>query len=538
MILGTILGAILGEPASSAAQPQQGASRVTIDEIFRRVAQRRPEALALVDAPNRKTFTDGAPRRLTFAQADRMVSAIAGRLRKMELPTDTIVGIQLPNIVENILAILGVIRAGMIAAPLPLLWRRADAVAALTRVGAKALMTCGHVGSFDHCQLAMHVAADVFSIRYVCGFGADLPDGVVSFDDLFTTEKLDPVPALDRERASNPAAHLAAITFDVGEAGIVPVARSHLQLLAGGLGVLLESRLVQDATLLSTLAPSSFAGICLTLLPWLLSGGKLLLHHPFDPTVLVGQWRGDDRCGALVVAGAVAFRLAEAGVFSRTAPACVLAPWRSPERLGSSPDWRERDTVLVDVSIFGEIGAVAARRGPVGRPAPIPFGGIVAPRGSPGAVVVAEVTATAHGTVALRGPMVPQHDFPPGAERGDQPHLAIGRAGLIDTGYSCRLDPGARTLVVTGAPPGIVNVGGYRFPLHLLQERLGRLDPPATFAPLPDPLLGQRLIGNAVDRSAVRAALNAAGVNPILAAAFDDRSEGDAQPRMFSAAGR
>ena len=536
MILGATHGAILGEPANT--QPQQGTSRVTIDEIFRRVAQRRPEALALADAPNRKTFTDGAPRRLTFAQADRMVSAIAGRLRKMELPTDTIVGIQLPNIVENILAILGVMRAGMIAAPLPLLWRRAEAVAALTRVGAKALVTCGHVGGVNHCQLAMRIAADVFSIRYVCGFGADLPDGVVPFDDLFAAEKLDPVPLLDRERASNPAAHLAAITFDVGEAGIVPVARSHLQLLAGGLGVLLESRLVQDATMLSTLAPSSFAGMCLTLLPWLLSGGKLLLHHPFDPPVLVGQWRGEDRCGALVVPGPVAFRLAEAGVFSRTGPACVLAPWRSPERLGSSADWRERDTVLVDVSIFGEIAAVAARRGPVGRPAPIPFGGIVAPRGSPGAVVVAEVTATAHGTVALRGPMVPHHNFPPGAERSGQPHLAIGRAGVIDTGYACRLDPGARTLAITDPPPGIVNVGGYRFALHALQDSLGRLDPPATLAPLPDPLLGQRLVGHAVDRYAVQAAVNAAGLNPIVAAAFVDRSEGHAQPRLLSSAVR
>ena len=176
---------------------------------------------------------------------------------------------------------------------------------------------------------------------------------------------------------------------------------------------------------------------------------------------------------------------------------------------------------------------------PIGRPAPLPFGGIVAPRGSPGAVVVAEVTATAHGTVALRGPMVPHHNFPPGAERGGQPHLAIGRAGVIDTGYTCRLDPSVpQRWPITGPPPGIVNVGGYRFPLHLLQETLGGLDPPATLAPLPDPLLGQRLIGNAVDRYAVQAALNATGVNPIVAAAFVDRSEGQAQPRMLSSAGR
>ncbi len=528
-----ILGTTLGEPANNAAPPQ-GQSRITIDEIFRRVAERRPQALALADAPNRKTFTDGAPRRLTFAEADRVISAIAGRLRRMELPTDTIVAIQLPNIVENVLAILGVLRAGMIAAPLPLLWRRADAVAALSRIGAKALITIGHVGSFNHCQLAMRVAAEVFAIRYVCGFGADLPDGVVPFDDLFTTDKLDPLPPFDRDRQNNAAAHLAVVTFDVTESGIVPVARSHLEVFAGGLSVLLESRLVQDATILSTLAPASFAGISLTLMPWLLSGGKLLLHHPFDPPVLVGQWRGDERCGALILPGPVAFRLSQAGVFSRTGPASVIASWRSPERLGGSQLWRERDTTLVDVSMFGEIGFVAARRGANGQPGPIPFGAITAPRGSPGAVVVAEVTATAVGTVALRGPMVPHHTFPPGAERSDLPHLIVGRAGLIDSRYTCRVDPGARTIAITGPPTGVATVGGYRLPLHHLQDIASRADKAATLAAMPDPLLGERLIGNASDRYAVEAALNAAGVNPIVAGAFHDRSDRPATAPLVS----
>jgi len=524
---------ILGEPAA-AAEPH-GQSRITIDEIYRRVAQRRPEALALADAPNRKTFTGGAPRRLTFAQADRMVSALAGRLRKMELPTDAIVGIQLPNIVENVLAILGVMRAGMIAAPLPLLWRRADAVAAASRIGAKALITCGEVDGFNHCQFAMKVAAEVFSIRYVCGFGAELPDGVVPLDDLFTAKDLDPLPPLERERHDNAAAHLAVITFDVTDAGVVPVARSHLELFAGGLGVLLESRLIQDATVLSTLPPSSFAGICLTLLPWLLSGGALHLHHPFDPTVLVGQWRGDARCGALVLPAPMAFRLSDAGVFSRAGPASVVAAWRAPDRLGVSPAWRERDTTLVDVSIFGEIGIVAARRHGSGAPASLPFGAIVAPRGSPGAVVVAEVTASALGTVALRGPMVPRFGFPPGSEAAGLPHLPVGRAGLIDTGYACRVDPGGRTIAVTGAPPGMVVIGGYRFSLRALQDTIGAADPHATLATLPDPLLGQRLAGNAADRYAVQAALNAAGVNPLVAAAFYDRSD---RPVAVRAAGR
>jgi len=515
---------ILGDPALAAAQAARGQTRVTLDEVFRRIAQRRPDALALADAPNRQSFTDGAPRRLTYAEAEHMVAAIAGRVRRMGLPVDAIVGVQMPNIVENILVMLGLLRAGMIVAPLPLLWRRADAVAALARIGAKALITCGRVDGFNHCQFAMRVAAEVFAIRYVCGFGQNLPDGVVPFDDLFTAEKLDPIPPIDRERQANAAAHLAAITFDVGEGGLLPVARNHPELLAGGLDVLLETRIAKDSNILSTLAPSSFAGISLTLLPWLLSGGALVLHHAFDPDILARQ-RRDDRCDTLILPGSVAFRVAEAGAIAGAGPTAVIAAWRSPERLTASPAWREPESVLVDVSIFGEAGLVAARRGVGGRPSAVQFGPVVAPRGSTGAIVLAELVRTPAGTVALRGPMVPRNSFPPGIERSGLPYFTIGHGGLIDTGYTCRIDSLTQGIVLTGPPSGIVSVGGYRFPLRDLQDVVGRIDGDATLAALPDPLVGQRLIGNASDRSTMQAALNAVGVNPIVVAAFRDRSE-------------
>ncbi|MGA7788051.1 MAG: AMP-binding protein, partial [Xanthobacteraceae bacterium] len=110
---------ILGDPGLAAAAAPLGQSGITLDGLFRRAAARRPGAIALADAPNRTQFADGAPLRLSYAEADRMISAIAGRLRRMGLPTDSIVGIQMPNIVENVLTILGVLRAGLIAAPLP-----------------------------------------------------------------------------------------------------------------------------------------------------------------------------------------------------------------------------------------------------------------------------------------------------------------------------------------------------------------------------------------------------------------------------------
>src|SRR4029078_3371353 len=51
----------------------------TLDDLFRRAGVRHPDAPALVDAPNRQSFTDGAPRTLNFAQADNAISAVAAR---------------------------------------------------------------------------------------------------------------------------------------------------------------------------------------------------------------------------------------------------------------------------------------------------------------------------------------------------------------------------------------------------------------------------------------------------------------------------
>ncbi len=514
---------ILGDP--SLAKEAQGERRIAIDEVFRHVAARRPGALALIDAPNRESFTDGRPLRLTFAEADRMIWAIAGRLRRLGLPTDSVVGIQLPNIAENILTVLGVLRAGLIAAPLPLLWRRAEASAALARAGAKALITCGRAGGFAPAELAARVAAEVFSIRHVCGFGENLPDGVVALDDLFTAPKLDPVPTLERDRQGNGAAHLAVVSFENGEDGPVPVARNHLELLAGGLCVFMAGRLEPDATILSTIAPASFGGIALTLLPWLLAGGTLALHHPFDANILA-KARHDERCRTLILPAPVAFRLAETGLFAREGPTTVIAAWRSPERLDGSAAWREPDAVLVDVPIFGEAGLLAARRQAGGEPAAMALGPIQAPRDGNGAtaVTVGELLQSPAGTLAWRGSMVPHHPFPPGVERSDQPHFEIARGGVVDTGYACRVDPLTKALTVTAPPAGLVSVGGYRFALCNLLAAVGRIERGATLAALPDALTGERLLGTAADRDAMQAALEAAGVNPIVAAAFAARS--------------
>jgi hypothetical protein len=497
--------------------------RITLDELLRRAAARRPDALALLDPPNRQEFTGGKPRTLTYKQAERAVSAIAGRLQRMGLHTDSIVALQMANSVESLLTILGVLRAGMIAMPLPALWRRSEMIAALSRVGATALIVSGRIGGTDHYNLAMHVAAETFPIRYVCGYGAEAPDGLVPFDNLFEADELDSILKWEQERAAEPgpAAHLAVITWDVGADGPIPVARSHTELIAGGLAVMLESGLQQDAVLLSTLMPSSVSGLATSMVVWLLTGGTLALHHPFDAQTYLDQLSTAEFDG-VIVPGPLATQLTESARSVTTHLPDVIAIWRAPERLGRAPPWHEKRARMTDILVFGETGLLAACRGPGGRPATIPFGVVSAPRASKGSIVVAEIIATPAGTVAVRGPMVPRAPFPPGAERSGLPFLKVSANGFVDTGYAC--DPGSAAMVLNGPAPGMVGVGGYPFALAELQRILNDAEHgPASITVLPDALTDHRISVRAADRDGIEAALATTGTNPLLTDALNER---------------
>ncbi|HLH88546.1 MAG TPA: class I adenylate-forming enzyme family protein [Xanthobacteraceae bacterium] len=458
---------IIGQSSPQQAALLAKAGRSTLDDVFRRSVTRRADAIALADPPNAAAVTGAAPRRLTFAQADRMITAVAGRLRHLGLQTDQIVALQMANTVDAVVALLGILRAGLIAMPLPLLWRQADCVAALNRVGARALMVSGRIGGVDHCELAMHVAAEVFPIRQVCGFGPGVGDGVIGFDELYEAQVPEPPPAITR--SVNPAAHAAIITWDVGAEGPVPVVRNHFELLAAGAAVTLESRIEPSAVILSSLTLPSLAGLGLGLVPWLLIGGTLALHHPFDDAAFMAQCRAEQPTVAVVPAP-LALRLGETEALSRdNGLKTVIAAWRAPERMASSPNWIEPAIGFVDVPVFGEAALFAARRGGNGRPAPLALGPVTAPRSAPGALQVIELDRTPAGTLAVRGPQVPRFRLPFELDPAAKPAFAVGPDGFADTGYPCTVDPASHAVAIAGAPAGSVGVG-YRFGERALAE--------------------------------------------------------------------
>lgn len=483
----------------------------TLDGLFRRVLSRQPGAMALLDPADKMRVTGQPPRRLTFAQADRIIGVLAAHMTVMGLPSNSVVAIQLANTSEFILTVLAAHRAGLVVALLPQLWRQAELTVALNRTGARAIITTKMIDGINHADLAMNAAAEAFAIRYVGGFGSDLPDGMVSLDEVIAEGGIvEPTAAQDARRA-------AIVTFDVGEDGMRAVPRTHLQMIAGGLSLFLESALPQGAGIMAAVAPSSFAGLTSTLVTWLLTGGTLALHHPFDADALEQQL-ADNQSAVLILPAPLAFKLAEDGLSSRLPDLRhVIALWRAPEQISSSEAWTDPQTALTDIYLFGEAGLFSAQRGGNGFPAQIMPGPHGAPRRVTSSSVAGDVFVTERGTLALRGPMMTPEAY--------VPLLPVGQSVLdyVDTGYAARIDRNG-AIIITAPPAGIVSVGGYRFLSNDLNEWARRLGQGALLTALPDRLNGHRLAGRAQSNARAREALTELGLNPLMVDAFRDRS--------------
>jgi hypothetical protein len=492
----------------------------TLDGLFRRVLGRQPEALALVDPADKMRITATPPKQLTFAEADRAISALTAHFIGSGLPANSVIAVQLPNTVEFVLTVLAAHRAGLIVALLPQLFRQAELTMALNRTGARGLVTSSKIDGVSHADLIMNAAADAFSIRYVGGFGNDLPEGMAALDDVMACEFEPAIAVLQDARRA------AIISFDVTADGFRAVPRTHLNLISGGLAVFLEAGLPQGAIILSALTPSSFASLASSLVTWLLSGGVLSLHHPFDNEVLERDINAQ-ACDVLVVPAPLAERLAASGLLDRTPTLRhVLGLWRAPEQVATSAAWSSPQTTLTDIYLFGEAGLFGARRGADGLPVAIMPGSHGAPRAVANSSIAGEILITPKGTLGLRGPMVPVLAYAASAEPS-RSLVASKPVDHVDTGFAARLDRATGAILITAPPSGVMAVGGYRFLAQDLTEWAKRLGQNAMLTALPDRLSGYRLAGRASDNARARDALTELGLNPLMVEAFRDRAAAD-----------
>lgn len=491
---------------------EQMVSAPSLDDLFRRSVARKADAEALADPLDKARITGTEPRRLTYAQADRAVANLAAHLVEAGLPTGSIVAMQLPNTIEATLTILAAARAGLVLALLPQLWRQAELTDALNRIGARALVTAARIDGIDHGEIVMNAAAEAFSVRHVCAFGDDVPEGVAALDEIvFSPDQPRTIAERDPRRAS-------VITFDLTTQGLRAVPRTQMQVIAGGLAIFLETAVSPGIRMLSAVMPSSFAGLCASTVTWLLAGGSLAFHHPFDGETLLAQIVRD-RTELLLAPAPLALRFGEAGIFNDMAALThVIGLWRTPEQAAASAAWTAAQR-FDDLYAFGEAGLFAIPRDSDGAAAAV-LPGSPLRRSQNSSAAAGEAFITKEGTLALRGAMVPVAAYAIPRRPGLTPQA---QPDHVDTGYAARLDRKTGVICITAPPSGVVNVGGYRFLANDLNDWAQRLPQGGMLTALPDRVSGHRLAGRASDNARARAALAQLGLNPLMVEAFRDR---------------
>ncbi len=467
------------------------AGRATIDGLLRRMAATRPHNPALRDASNRPLIIGGSVLNLSWGELDGIVDAAAGRLRALGLPTDSVVATQFALCSEAVIALLAIARAGLIAAPIPLGWGRRETVVHLQRLGARAILTAGRAGPVECADLMRHAAAECFSVRAVLSIGGPALDGVMALDDVLDASN--EAERVDIERADNPADHVVLVTADATPAGHIAVPRSHSELIAGGLSVFIAGAPDEGSVIAATLAPDTFAGIALQVIPWLMSGGQFVAHPPLALRALIDD-AAESATSHLVLPAAAAEGLGQGDPEA-------LASLRHVALLAR----RGADTVLAAATAhsFNRDIFLAAGETGLARVAGDDGALTLGVDGGGQTPALVETRLGAKGTLLMRGEMVPQSAFPAGAEHGLPPFWSTDAEGFRDTGIPAAPGATPKTLLLVGEAAGIVAVGGRRFAESDL--RAAYAEAGGEIAPVvrPDPLLGQRVAGIVGDGRAI-----------------------------------
>ncbi len=266
----------------------------TIDDHFRDVAARHPQREAVVDAPNRTLLTDGAPRRLSYAQLADEVARMAAVLHGRGLQRDDIVVVQLVNSVEQYVVYLACLRLGLVVSPVPVQYREFELRHILALTQARAVVTATRVVKHAAAAMWLELAGAHPSLRHVLCFGDAPPSGAFSLDSAMRG-------ALDlraAEQAAHAAAvsanHIATLCWTSGtEAAPKGVPRSHNEWLIVAPSIIEAAELQPGARLLNPFPLVNMAGWSSCVAAWLRLEGTVVQHHPFDLTVFLQQLRDE-----------------------------------------------------------------------------------------------------------------------------------------------------------------------------------------------------------------------------------------------------
>ena len=268
----------------------------TLVNLFEMNVRTRPETEALVDPPNLALLSDLPSQRLSWRQIEHAVRERAALLHAHGVAKDDIILVQLPNSVELTLAYLACLRLGAIISPAPAQYRAHELAGIVRRVGAVAAITTGRIGSYSPAETIVPLMAEHPTLRSVFSLGS-APPGTIGVENALASLSLQALLEADRaaSEVNATADDIVTVCWTSGtEAEPKGVPRSHNEWIIVGQGTVSAARLEPGIRLLNPFPMVNMAGLATAFTTWLLTGGVLVQHHPFDLPVFLQQIRDEE----------------------------------------------------------------------------------------------------------------------------------------------------------------------------------------------------------------------------------------------------
>ncbi|MBL8645360.1 MAG: acyl--CoA ligase [Rhodospirillaceae bacterium] len=261
--------------------------QVTVDDMFRACVAAHPDQAALLDAPNRNVFAFGEPQSLSFAEVDAATDALAALLLRHHVRKDDIVVLQLPNIVEIVIAFLACARIGAIASPVMLAYGERDVRRIIGHIRPKCILTLSAFKGTQPGELVKRLCAEMPGLKTsVITLGAqagDMGDLAHHREDLSALHTYLRTLRID----GNDIVTMHWTSGTTGHPKCVP--HSHNQWRATGGCCVDAGGLQHGDRILAPMQMVHTAGYNGMFLPWLETQGTLVLHQPFDMAVFLNQ---------------------------------------------------------------------------------------------------------------------------------------------------------------------------------------------------------------------------------------------------------
>ena len=297
----------------------------TVDALFQRTARAGGDAIALIDPPNRVSLDGATPERLGWTAVANRVERTAAALLALGLVKDDIVAVQLPNTVDAMIVLLAAARLGLIVTPVVMQYREHELGYILAQTTPRAFVTVATFAGHDHAAMAARLAADMPDMRVVIGIAA-------------LAAAADPATVAPYV-AANPtdAAEVLTICWTSGtESRPKGVPRDHNHWVLNARVVAEATGMIAGDILLNPFPLVNIGSIGGLVLPWLLLGGRLVLHHPFDLGIFLGQIAAEGVTYTIAPPAVLTALLAQPGLITPGAIASLraigsgsapLSPW-------------------------------------------------------------------------------------------------------------------------------------------------------------------------------------------------------------------